>query len=292
MKRILVPTDFSDCAMNALKVAASIARKTNSAITLAHVYEVPIYGLSSAGGMQGLSYDGQALTRIKNTIKEELGKIAALDFLKGITLEKFVLAERSILDILEHPELKEVELIVMGSHGASGVKESFIGSNTEKVVRRSPYPVLTIKYDPDGMEMKNVVLASAFYGEADQAFHRLKKVTDIFQPVYHLLKVNTANRFEKTLVSEKLMRDFADKFNLKDYTINVFNDDTVEEGVIQFANAIDADLIAMPTHGRTGIGHLINGSITEGLVNHSAKPVLSVKIEEPKVEYGPYIPEK
>src|SRR5690606_25935785 len=99
------------------------------------------------------------------------------------------------------------------------------GSNTEKVVRRSPYPVLTIKYDPDGMEMKNVVLASAFYGEADQAFHRLKKVTDIFQPVYHLLKVNTANRFEKTLVSEKLMRDFADKFILKDYTINVFNDD-------------------------------------------------------------------
>ena len=64
MKRILVPTDFSDCAMNALKVAASIARKSNSIITLAHVYEVPVYGLT-AGGMSGLSYDAAGLTKIK-----------------------------------------------------------------------------------------------------------------------------------------------------------------------------------------------------------------------------------
>ena len=203
-----------------------------------------------------------------------------------------MLADRSIVEILDHPELTDVALIVMGSHGATGIKESIIGSNTEKIVRRSPYPVLTIKDDTDSFEPKNVVVASSFYGEIDDSFEGLKNVIDLFDAKYHLLKVNTANRFEKSLVSEKLMRDFALKFKLADYTINIFNDDTIEEGVIGFSRTIDADLIAMPTHGRTGIGHLINGSVTEGLVNHAVRPVLSMKIDEPKVEYGIYFPDK
>jgi nucleotide-binding universal stress UspA family protein len=277
--------------MNALKVAAKIARKTNETITLAHVYEVPVYGLK-AGGMQGLSYDGEALAEIKEKIKSELSKIAALDFLDGLTLEKFVLADRSIAEILDHPELTNVSLIVMGSHGVTGIKENLIGSNTEKIVRKAQVPVLTVKQDPGEFNIQNIVLASSFYEEVDKAYDRVKLILAHFNATIHLLKVNTANRFERTLKSEELMQSFADKAGLTNYTMNVFNDDSIEEGVINFGNAIDADLIVMPTHGRTGIAHLVNGSVTEGLVNHAYRPVLSMRIEEPKVEYGIYFPEK
>jgi nucleotide-binding universal stress UspA family protein len=291
MNRIVVPTDFSDCAMNALKVAAVIARKTNFTITLAHVYEVPVYGLT-AGGMQGLSYDGEALSTIKEKIKTELGKIAALDFLKGLTLEKFVLADRSISEILDHPELKNVSIIVMGSHGVSGIKENLVGSNTEKIVRKSKVPVLTVKNDAGTFEVKNIVFASSFYEEVEKAYAKVKPILDHFPATIHLLKVNTANRFERTLKSEELMRNFAKNAGIPSYTMNVFNDDSIEDGVLNFSNAIDADLIVMPTHGRTGIAHLVNGSVTEGLVNHAYRPVLSMRIEEPQLEYGVYFPDK
>ena len=290
MKRILVPTDFSDCSMHALRVAAEFARKLDCAITLAHVYEVPIYGLE-VGGMAGLSYDGKALAEIKEKIHEELVKISKLDYLQGITLEKMVLAERSITEILEHEKLKDVELIVMGSHGASGIKESLIGSNTEKIVRKADYPVLTIKQEIKDFDATNIVFASDFYGEIGPAFDKFRKIMDPFNPNYHLLKVVTASRFERSLTSEKLMSDFAEKHNLENYTLNVFNDDTVEEGVLNFADTIEADLVCMPTHARTGISYLINGSITEDLVNHSATPMMSIHILEPKVEYGIYYPE-
>jgi nucleotide-binding universal stress UspA family protein len=71
------------------------------------------------------------------------------------------------------------------------------------------------------------------------------------------------------------MQNFANKLNLKDYTLNVFNDRTEEEGILHFASSVNADLIAMATHGRTGFAHVLVGSIAEDVVNHATRPVLT-----------------
>ena len=81
------------------------------------------------------------------------------------------------------------------------------------------------------------------------------------------------------------MRAFARKFYLDNYTVNVINDNSIEEGVLHFSRELEADMIAMETHGRTGLAHLINGSITEHVVNHINRPILSVKIKDP-TQYG------
>ncbi len=78
------------------------------------------------------------------------------------------------------------------------------------------------------------------------------------------------------------MEAFAKKLQLKNYTINVFNDLTEEEGIVYFADSINADLIAMATHGRTGFAHVLAGSIAEEVVSHSKRPVLTFVIKHRK----------
>ena len=77
----------------------------------------------------------------------------------------------------------------------------------------------------------------------------------------------------------KVMKKFVEKFNIENPTYNIFNDTIEEDGIIYFAEEIDAGMIAMATHGRTGFAHLLSGSIAEDVVNHSNRPVLTFNMK-------------
>jgi nucleotide-binding universal stress UspA family protein len=97
----------------------------------------------------------------------------------------------------------------------------------------------------------------------------------LYDATIHLVRINTPGNFQRDVVVKKYMQDYAKKLQLKNFTINVFNDVSEEEGIIYFADSIDADLIAMATHGRTGFAHVLAGSIAEDVVSHSKRPVLT-----------------
>ena len=288
MKRILVPTDFSDCSMSALKVATQIADKTEAVIGLVHTYELPIYGFTSGR----LMYDGEQLGKIKSEIKDELNKIAKMDFIKKYKVDKFLLPDSSIDEIVHHKVLRKADLIVMGTHGTSGWREDIIGSNTERIIRKANCPVLVIqesqgkKFNP-----KHIVFASSFYGEVYEHFPVINEFATMFDAKIHLLRVNTPSDFLTTGLSDRLMNDFVKEFKLKNATVNAYNDHTVEDGVINFSKHIKADLIAMETHGRTGVGHIVNGSIAEDVANHAGIPILTFKIKQAPKPQGVIFPE-
>jgi nucleotide-binding universal stress UspA family protein len=171
------------------------------------------------------------------------------------------------------------DLIIMGSQGSSGTEEMLIGSNTERVIRSSEVPVLTIKNVEEPLLIKDIVFASNFFEESYVVFNQIKKFARLFDSHIHLLKVVTPSYFETTHYSLKLMEDFAKKIGLEtNYSVNIYNDQSIEQGIHHFAEVVNADLIAMETHGRTGLRHMIWGSITEGVANHAKMPVLSVRI--------------
>jgi nucleotide-binding universal stress UspA family protein len=288
MKRIVVPTDFSECSMSALKVATQIADKIDAVISIVHTYELPIYGFTSGQ----LMYDGNELGKVKQEINEELQRIADLDFIQDQTVERFLLPEYSVDQIVEHELLKTADLIVMGTNGTNGVGEDIIGSNTEKIIRKSECPVLAIR---EGAEKTfnphKMVFASTFYGEVYDRFDAIKKFAQLFNSEIHLLHVNTPSDFMTTEVSDNLMNSFKEKFGLSLATINVYNDETIEDGVLNFSRRIGADIIAMETHGRTGIKHILNGSITEDVANHTRLPVLTFKIKKQKKGKGVIFPD-
>jgi nucleotide-binding universal stress UspA family protein len=274
MKRILVPTDFSEHAEDALKVAAQIAQKNNSEIIILHMLELPHQ--SNDAIMGGTSIPETMLFMKK--ANEMLDVVASKPYLDGIPITEIVKMDKPIHGISQVSKDYEIDLIVMGSHGSSGIEELLIGSNTEKVVRNSEIPVLVIKKEITTFNASNIVFASDFSEETKKPFEKLLNFTNFFGSKLHLVTVCTPNSFKPTHIIENAMNEFVSEFNLKNYSTHIYNDTNIEKGIINFANSVNADIIGMCTHGRTGFAHFFNGSISEGLVNHAIKPVITFKI--------------
>jgi len=274
MKKILVPTDFSDYAGYAMKVAAQIAKKNNGEIFLLHMLELPHQGIDAVGG----GHELPEIMLFKNSAIEKLEDLMEDECFEGLNVSEIIQFELAFNGIMNISKKNDIDLIVMGSHGASGFKEMFIGSNAEKVVRNSDIPVLIVKRDVDTFEIDKFVFASDFSDEINKPFEKAVEFANIFDAELHLVMINTPNSFKPTHVAEDIMNKFVSKFKINKYSTHIYNDVTVENGILNFANHIDADLIGMSTHGRKGLSHFFNGSISEDLVNHAVRPVVTFKI--------------
>ena len=274
MKKILVPTDFSPQAENALKVAAQIALTHGSEIYLLHSIEMPL-SISGSGDNSNLP---ESLYFIK-LAEKNFSEILKNSYLEDINVREAIGHSEIYNDIKAIVDDNEIDLIVMGSHGASGFKEMFIGSNTEKVVRTSSIPVLVIKNNHDVFEINDFVFASDFADDCKWSFNEAQKFAATVGAKMHLLFVNTPRDFKTTAQANETISDFLKDIEPNDLTINIYNDTSIEKGILQFTKDINAQLIGMSTHGRKGLSHFFNGSISEDLVNHANMPVITFKIK-------------
>lgn len=274
MKKILVPTDFSKHAEYALKVAAQIARKNNSEVILLHLLELP----HQAGDAMSASHDIPEIMFFKNAAFSRLEELMDSDYLEGLEVSEIIQFDMTFEGILNISNKNQVDLIVMGSHGASGFREMFIGSNAEKVVRNAEVPVLIVKKEIENFEVNKFVFASDFSNETKPAFAKVVAFANKFGAHINLVMINTPNSFKSTLIAQEIINNFIKNFTINSYSTHIFNDANVEKGILNFANSIDADLIGMCTHGRKGLAHFFNGSISEDLVNHAVRPVVTFKI--------------
>lgn len=274
MKKILVPTDFSEQAENALKVAVQLARKYGSEIYLLHMLELPMQDFDV---LNSPSVVPEAMFFIK-LAEQRFKTIMAQDYLKGLEVHEIVKSFPSFNSIADTCKELDISLIVMGSFGASGFKEMFIGSNAEKVVRVSHVPVLVIKSHHAEFTIDRFVFASDFKKDNNKTYKQATDFAKAFGAKMYLLMVNTANNFISTAEAKKRIHGFIKDYDFKDYSVHIYNDESIETGILNFAKEIDADLIGISTHGRQGIAHFFNGSIGEDVVNHSKRPVITFKI--------------
>lgn len=276
MKKILVPTDFSQQATYALEVAAQLAKKHDAEIYLLHMLELPVNQIQELGGTGGGQLpEAMFFMKLAHNKFEE---VLEQDYLKGIKVHETVNFHQTFEGIKETCKEQNIDMIVMGSHGASGFKEMFIGSNTEKVVRTSETPVLVIKNEHTNFAVNDFVFASDFKNDNQATYQQAIALAEAFQAKVHLLFVNTASRFVTTAAATERISNFIKDYSFNNYTVNIYNDESVEKGILNFSHEINADLIGISTHGRQGIAHFFNGSISEDLVNHAKRPVITFKI--------------
>ncbi|HWR94013.1 MAG TPA: universal stress protein [Flavobacterium sp.] len=274
MKRILVPTDFSEHAEHALRVAAQIARENNSEIVLLHMLELP----HQAGDAIGSGHNIPEIMFFKNAAISNLDELMDADFLQDINVSEVIQFDKAFEGVLKVTKKNDIDFIVMGSHGASGFQEMFIGSNTEKVVRLSEVPVLVIKNKTEDFKSSNFVFASDFSSEIKKPFQKVIEIAKSFNSHLNLVMINTPNSFRPTHLAEKIMSDFIREYNYPNHSLHIYNDVNIEKGILNFSNSVNAELIGMCTHGRTGLAHFFNGSISEDIVNHSPKSIITFKI--------------
>ena len=209
---------------------------------------------------------------------KRFAEIMAQPYLQGITVHEKVQFHAAFEGIMETSKECDCDLIIMGSKGANGFQEMFVGSNTEKVVRTSEIPVLVIKNDHPDFRVRNFVFATDFDEEARKILPQVTRFARFFESKLHLVYINTASNFRSSEDAEQQMTEFMKDCDFDNYTLNVFNDRTVESGILNFAKKLDSNLVGIGTHGRSGIAHFFNGSISEDLVNHANRPVITFKL--------------
>lgn len=277
MKKIIVPVDFSNHSEYALKTAAMLAKKNDATIYALHMLDIQELSLTES---EVYLYEKTAFflklaeKKFFNFLKKEY-----LENVKVVPIIKHYKVFREINTIAEEIQ---ADLIVMGSHGASGVKEFFVGSNTEKVIRHATIPVLVIKNEMANIDFNDIVVATDFSKESIPAFKRLLKTLDFLNAKKHIVYVNTPfDAFKTTPEMDALANDFFTSLEGntdRKINLNIVCSRTIIQGILDFSNTAGADLIAVITTGRKGISHFIEGSIAEDVTNHSTLPIISFKI--------------
>lgn len=279
MKKILIPTDFSHNADKAIYVAAEIAAQTNATLEILHVNTSAAYvPLMPEYALADNVFDdyAESVSSDLHALKRTL--ISQPEF-ANLTVESRV--EEGFLHTTMNRIAQEdnCDLFVMGTKGATGATEFFVGSNTEKVIRTSAYPVLVIPENTKEFKLKTVVLATTLRPDQYPAFEYLVEwqKNNLFN--VKVLYVNNPGGFADNDAIYTALDEFCTRSGLLNAELflvnNIFNE---ERAILDFAEEHAADMIAMATHQRRGISHLMFGSLTEDTANHSGTPVLCIPI--------------
>ena len=277
MKKILVPVDFSKTSIIALEAAFDIAKKDGADIIVLHVVEEATsdsYRIS--GEWKSQNWEDKIFTyRLLEKAKAQLEKLVLEPRFNAVKLVGELRLGNPFHGMNSIISAHKVDLIVMGTKGHTKLEEMIIGTNTQKVVRHAHCPVLTVHKKPNSSSYKDIVYATMM-SKDEEVFSRIVKRTQkLYDSTIHLVRINTPGDFQRDKEVKAYMEKFAKKLQLKNYTLNVYNDVSAEEGIINFAESINGDMIALATHGRTGLAHMMAGSIAENVVGSMSKPVLT-----------------
>jgi nucleotide-binding universal stress UspA family protein len=279
MKKILVPCDFSEQAVNAFRFALDVAAKSKGEIHLINVVEVPV--LHDSVLMPVMAFEEALFKELRAKAEKQFSKMKEKYASGKRKIESKVIFGPVYRMLIDYIEENSIDLVVMGTKGASGVREIIIGSNAEKIVRTSPVPVIAIKKYVKGDSIKNIVFPNTLNTEhQEDLVMKVKALQDFFKARIHIVWINTPTNFTRDSITMKRLNAFAKRFMFKDFTVNVYNDPYEEAGAINFTKEIDADMMVMGTHGRRGIAHFFSGSVAEDVVNHVDCPIWTYSIKK------------
>ena len=305
-RRILVPTDFSDTSRFAVSRACGLARRFEAEIHLVNV--LPLLDLGP------VTTDMPAVSRMD---LEEKWVRAARDELDALARESRVTVRvtsevtrgHPFVEIVRYARAHRIDLIVMGTHGRGAVEHMLLGSVAEKVVRKAPCPVLTVRLPehsfrlpgseeahdsragapapataPLGMgdatmTLRRILFPTDFSDTADYARGHARELAGRFQASLHLLHV----------VADPLSQDWAGgvatraEERLGELSFGGIDvERTTRAGhvfveIVRYAADKQIDLIVMGTHGHGPVAHLLLGSVADKVVRKAPCPVLTVR---------------
>lgn len=286
MRRILVPTDFSQSANKALELAVAIAENDNSEIDLFHFIEALDHpDFTTAGENISNPMDHVFMIKLIESVKIRLEKLVK-KYNSRVTIVTRIEVSNISKSLLRLLEEEEYNLVVMGTRGNSDWDNLVLGSNTHKMIRLSSVPILVVPEEAKIESFRNLVIATNSEEEAPVFFSMVKHIQKMFFSHLHVLRSITMADFYTDRQVKKELQKFSDTNELENYSIHHYNADTVEEGVINYANDVKADLIAVISHKRTVFGNLF-GSISSDIVSHSNIPVLTLNVERKNYNYDP-----
>jgi nucleotide-binding universal stress UspA family protein len=299
-QNILVPVDFSETSLLAVEHATFLAKKNGAKITFIHVMEPASKPATKfAFSMYNMGEYEEKIEKLEQKqaefelrketlIREELEKLEKSLVEKGLNVGISVIEKGKVSkQVCAAAEKLEADLIVMGTHGASGIREFVVGSNTYGVVADAKCPVISIKKEIKTPGFKNIFLPFIDKPHMREHVDYALKLAKIYGATVHILGLDTdkeVDHFKKVRVEADQIVKMAEKSGIK-CTSDVFPAYYSDELLMKYGKEKKADLIViMADINKIGLLQYFTGPVAQQIVNHSSIPVLSIPpVFNPKV---------
>ena len=285
IQKILIPVDFSETSMIAIEHAGFAAQVLKADLVLLHVVEKHWEKFSIVAPEMRVD----APSDFTNAIEKRLEETAAAIRSKYGVKSTCITADGNIFnEIVSVSKEHKVDLVVMGTHGTSGVVEFFVGSNTYKVVTESVCPVLSVRAHATKVGFREIVLPIDDSAHSRQKVNHAVVIAKQFNSRINILGLpDTDDDGEMKKFEFKLdqIEEYLKKHDIS-FTRKSINGGNQAKHTYEFAKSINADLIVIMTdQDETLTGRLL-GTYAQQIVNHSKIPVMSI---QPVVADTPWV---
>lgn len=283
LRKILVPVDFSETGMLALEHASFMARLAKADLLLLHVLPVTEYHFEIPEPVMRIENHDE----VNRVVEQKLSELVENVRVNYGCVAKSISARGKVAhEIMELAKEEKVDLIVMGTHGASGFEEFFVGSNAHKVVTVSPCPVITVQTHAKKLGFSNIILP------IDRTVHSREKVeiatnvASLFAAKIHivgLLESDEDHGNEKLQIVLDQVQHAIEKTGLP-FSRTVVKGHNLAIEALKYGTQVNADLVIIMTEQESELNGIFMGARAKQIVNHSKIPVLSIKPNPGKFE--------
>jgi nucleotide-binding universal stress UspA family protein len=282
-KKILVPTDFSDLATEALVFAGDLARKLGAEVTVLYADEFlppPYFTSTQVDEMVAL------LGRSRDLAAEQLESYAREHLGEGVAIRSIVAKALPVTAILDYAERERPDMIVMGTHGRSGMSRLMLGSVAERVLRETGVPLLTVRSGgAERRSIRRIVCPVNFTGVARDAVEHAVSLAMALDAALDFLHVVEKGGTPAAAEEMKKICDWVPekaKVNCRFEEMAVGSDPA--EQILDYAGETGADLLVIGAQHRKFSDTTIIGTTSVRIVRHAPLPVLTVTRREAPVE--------
>ena len=274
IKRILIPTDFSETANLALEHAVKMARLLDSEITLLHVVSTFAFRVN----LPEMEF-GSKLNKIAEEISQK----------EGLKVSTLITSGRIREEVVRVAEEIYADIIILGTHGVSGLREFFMGSNAFRIVSDAACPVLCIQESGHPVGFKNIIVPidNSFYSREKLGLSI--KLARLYDATIHICGLRSHDHNDEEInakfrIKMKQVDDFLHEQDVE-FTSTTLYCENIATASMEYAAEIKADLIIIMNEQEVNSTGFFMGPYAQQVVNHSKIPVISIRPTSSNVEF-------
>ena len=274
MKKILFPTDFSNISHNAFVHALGLANLVHGELILLHTYDLPIVDSQFAPQNYQVLFDSLELSNFEQ-FKDEIPKLRAIaeeHHFESIKMSHMILEGDLIYNIKDIIKKDAIDYVVMGTSGATGWKEAFLGTNTGEAIVNLSVPVLSVPMDAKYTKIETIGFTTRYREKDKEALKQVIKIAKSANAKVKCLYVKT----KTTDNTKATFDDWKEEFKNEPVSFYILPSNEVNETITEFIVHQEIDILAMLTYKRSFFESLFNSSFTEKMSYTSDVPILAL----------------
>ncbi|UJP64582.1 universal stress protein [Mongoliitalea daihaiensis] len=266
--KILVPTDFSENAFNALAFAKNIAKQQNSSLTLFYAFYA-VYDFAAQAT--------EIIAQIEDDAKKAMKKLVKEGLEEGLTIDYKIQHGSIATAVTSYAYQNHYDLIVMGTQGASGIKKTLMGSNTGHVIKESMVPVLAVPTSASLPKEDKIAIALELKKESEENFKKLFQLTEALNLPYNFFHVGEKMSFDQEIEFKGLEAFLKANHANKSFEFQTIQASNIQKGVQNYLGDNPNVLLVMFSKQKSFFEYLFNKSETLEMAYHTHVPLLVIK---------------